>query len=306
MGQYILRRLALVVPQVWVGVTLIFVLFRLVPGDPATLMAGLSATQSDIDRLRHQLGLDQPLYVQYVQYLWGLLRGDLGISPVFQDQVVQQLVARYPVTIKLAILTMALASVVGVGIGVFAAVRHRTWLDYVSMVGAVGGVSIPNFWLGLMLAFVFAVQLKLVPISGGSSPASVILPVVTLATYPTALLARMTRSSMLDVLNQDYVRTARAKGLAERWVILRHALTNTLIPVVTVAGLQFGYLLGGAIVVESVFAWPGIGLLMIDSIRARDYTMVQAIALTFALTFLFVNLAVDLLYARLDPQVRYT
>ncbi len=305
MTNYVLRRIVLFVPMLWVTVTLVFVIFRLVPGDPAALIAGPSGTREIIELIRQQMGLDQPLYVQYLNYLWGLVHGDFGMSTVFRNHVAEQLLARYPLTLQLAGFAITLALVVGILVGIVSAVRPYSWVDYASMLGAIAGVSLPNFWLGLMLVIVFAVQLRIFPVTGSGDLNALVLPAITLATYPTAIIARMTRSSMLEVLRQDYVRTARSKGLAERAVILRHALRSALIPTVTVAGIQFGYLLGGSIVVETVFAYPGIGLLMIDSIRMRDYTVVQAVAISFGFTFLLINLVVDLLYAYLDPQVHY-
>lgn len=305
MTNYLIRRLLLFVPMLWVTVTLVFVVFRLVPGDPAVLVAGTSATQETIEMIRKQMGLDQPIYVQYMSYLWGLLHGDFGLSAAYGTHVLQTVQDRYPLTLQLAGSAILIALVIGVSAGVISAVKQYSWIDYASMLGAIAGVSIPNFWLGLMLVIVFAVQLRMLPVTGAGDPSALILPAITLATYPTAIIARMTRSSMLEVLRQDHVRTARAKGLSERVVIIRHALRGALIPTVTVAGIQFGYLLGGSIVVETVFAWPGMGLLMMDSIRLRDYSVVQASTIIFGSTFLLINLLVDVLYAYLDPQVHY-
>lgn len=306
MTTYLLRRLLLAIPTLWAAITLVFFLFRLVPGDPAELIAGELAPREVVESIRRQMGLDQPLWVQYVRYLGGLARGDFGISKVFQQNAGQQLAQRLPATLELAGLAMLLAFVLGVAAGLVAALKQYSWLDSLLMLGAVSGISIPNFWLGLMLIMLFGVTLGWLPISGRGGLESVILPALTLAAYQLAVIARMTRSSMLEVLRQDYVRTARAKGLRERVVVLTHALRNALIPTVTIAGLQLGYLLGGSIVVETVFAWPGLGSLMIESVRIRDYTMVQAVATLFAATFILVNILVDLLYAYLDPRVQYT
>jgi ABC-type dipeptide/oligopeptide/nickel transport system permease component len=305
MGTYLLRRLLLAIPTLWVAVTLVFFIFRLVPGDPAELIAGEMAPRELVESIRRQMGLDQPLPVQYVRYLGGLARGDLGVSKVFQQNAGEQLAARLPATLQLAGLAMLLAFAVGVLAGVVSAVKRYSWLDYVATLGAVGGVSIPSFWLGLMLIMLFSVGLGWLPTAGNTGPESIILPAVTLSAYQMAIIARMTRSSMLEVLGQDYVRTARAKGAREGTIVLGHALRNALIPTVTIAGLQMGYLLGGSVVVETVFAWPGLGSLMIDSIRIRDYTMVQAVALVFAAMFLLINVLVDALYAYLDPRVQY-
>ena len=305
MGAYFLRRALVAVPTLWVAVTVVFFLFRLIPGDPAELMAGEMAPRELVESIRRQMGLDQPLPIQYLRYVGGLLRGDLGVSKVFQQNAGEQIAARLPATLQLAGLAMLLAFALGVAAGVISALKRGSWLDHLATLGAVGGISIPSFWLGLMLIMAFSVWLGLLPTGGRTGWDSVVLPAITLAAYQIAIIARMTRSSMLEVLGHDYVRTARAKGIRERGVVMTHALRNALIPTVTVVGLQMGYLLGGSIVVETVFAWPGLGSLMIDSIRNRDYPMVQGVALVFAATFLVVNLVVDALYAYLDPRVQY-
>ncbi len=305
MARYLFRRVLLIPPTLLVVVTLVFIIFRLVPGDPAQLMAGDSASADVVQSIQHQLGLDRPLPVQYGRYLADLARGNLGTSPVYGDRVASQVLDRLPASVLLACAAMVIASVVGVAAGVVAATHRASWLDYLCTIGAVGGISFPGFWLGLMLIIVFAVTLGWFPVAGLHGPRSLVLPAVTLAVNQMAVIARMTRSSMLQVLDQDYIRTARAKGLRERLVLTRHALGNALIPTVTIAGLQFGYLLGGSVIIETVFAWPGVGRLLIDAIQTRDYTTVQAVVLLFALLALIVNLAVDLLYAILDPRVRY-
>lgn len=302
---FLVRRVLFAIPALWVAITLVFFLFRLIPGDPAQLIAGESAPRQVVENIRHQMGYDQPLPLQYGRYLSGLVHGDLGVSKVYQQNAAAQLEQRAPATYTLAGLAMLLALVFGVLGGVISAVKQFSWIDYVATVTAVAGISIPAFWLGLMLISLFAVELGWCPTGGFEEPGSIVLPAVTLAAYQLAVIARQTRSAMLEVLRQDHVRTARAKGLRERSVLVRHALRNALIPTVTIAGLQMGYLLGGSIIVETVFSWPGLGSLMIDSIRIRDYTMVQAVALLFAATFMIINLAVDALYAYLDPRVRY-
>jgi ABC-type dipeptide/oligopeptide/nickel transport system permease component len=302
---FLIRRVLLFIPTLLVAVTLVFVIFRLVPGDPAQLAAGESAPQSVVETIRRDMGLDKPIWVQYLNYLRDLSRGDLGTSRVYHQGVLDELLNRLPATMMLAGAAMLIALVIGVTTGVLSAVRPGSWVDYLSMVTAVAGVSMPSFWLGLMLIILFSVRFDIFPVAGFSSPMSIVLPAVTLAANQLAVLARITRSSMLGVLGQDYVRTARAKGLKERLVILRHGLRNALIPTVTIAGMQLGYLLGGSLVVETVFAWPGLGRLMIDSIQQRDYTMIQAIVILFAAMMLVINLAVDVLYGLLDPRVRY-
>ena len=305
MVKYLLRRLLLILPTVWIAVTIIFVIFRLVPGDPAELIAGEMAPREVVQAIRAQMGLDQPMHIQYVRYLGGLLRGDLGVSKVYGARVLDQLLLRFPATLELAIAAMLIAFIVGLTAGIISATRYNSLFDYLSMLGAIAGVCVPAFWLGLMLILFFSVGLGWLPSTGRGGLRTLVLPAVTLSAYQMAVIARMTRSSMLEVIQQDYIRTARAKGLAEWAVIYGHALKNALIPTITIAGLQFGFLLGGSIVVESVFAWPGLGSLMIDSIRHRDYTMVQGTAVLYTTVCLLINLLVDLVYSALDPRVRY-
>ncbi len=305
MGTYLARRLVLFLFNVWLAVTLVFFIFRLVPGDPAQLIAGELAPEEVVQSIRRQLGLDQPLYVQYLRYLGGLLQGDLGISKVYQQRALDQIVAKLPATALLAVAAMGVAFVVGVAAGMAAAVLRNSWFDNLILGLAVLGVSVPAFWLGLVLIMVFAVALGLLPVAGFGSPTALILPAATLAANQLAVIARMTRAGMLEVLSQDYIRTARAKGLPGRLILLRHGLKNALIPTVTIAGLQLGYLLGGSVVVETVFAWPGLGRLMVESVQFRDYTMVQGVVLVYAVGSLGVNLFVDLIYCALDPRVRY-
>jgi len=288
------------------GVSLVvFLLLHLLPGDPARIIAGLLASEEDVAHLRTELGLDQPLVLQYLNFLGNLLHGDLGHSVRTRQPVLDEVLARLPATIQLAVISMVVAGWLGILAGVLAATRPDSLFDYLTSLGTLFGVSMPVYWLGLMLITLFAVQWQLVPAAGNDQPTSWILPSLTLAAFSVALIARMTRSSMLEVLHQDYVRTAWAKGLAERGVIFRHALKNAFIPVLTVLGLQFGALLGGAVLTESVFAWPGIGRLMVDSIFARDYPVVQGVVLVFATMFILLNLVVDVLYAYLDPRIHY-
>ncbi len=305
MSAYILRRLVLAVPTL-VGVTLVvFALIRLVPGDPARLVLGLQASEEEVQRLRVQLGLDQPLPMQYARFLARLLQGDLGRSVVTGEPVLREIGARLPATVQLAVTSTVVATLAGVAAGVVSATRQSSWWDYAVMTVALFGISLPVFWLGLMLMLLFSVHLRWLPAGGYGTPAHLVLPTVTLAAFSVAIIARMTRSSLLEVLHQDYVRTAWAKGLSSRAVVLRHALKNALIPVVTVIGLQFGGLLGGAILTETVFAWPGMGRLLVGAIVARDYPVVQGTVLVFAALFTLVNLAVDVLYAYVDPRIHY-
>lgn len=302
---FAMRRILASIPTLF-GVTLIvFFMVRVLPGDPARILAGLLAPQVEVDRIRVQLGLTQPLPVQYKIFLSHLIRGDLGRSIVTQGPVAAEIANRLPQTAMLAAVASVLAGILGIASGIAVSTRQYTATDYFVTVLALAGVSIPVFWLGLMLMLVFAVGLHLVPAGGYTGPVSLILPSITLAAFSLAIVERMTRSSMLESLRQDYVRTARAKGLAERLVVYRHALRNALIPVVTVIGLQFGSLLGGAVLTETTFAWPGLGRLLVDAISARDYPIIQGVVLLFAVTFLVVNLLVDLLYGYIDPRIKY-
>ncbi|MGQ9558436.1 MAG: ABC transporter permease [Desulfurispora sp.] len=334
MASYIARRLLLLFP-VLLGVSIfVFVVLHVFTTDPAALMLGQHATTQQIEALREELGLNDPLYVQFGRFLWQVLHGDLGRSLMTRAPVTDEIMARFPATIELAFMAMLIATIVGVFVGVLAAVKQYSIFDYLSMVGALAGVSMPIFWLGLMLILLFAVQLGWLPVAGridiGMEPARItglylldslltgnwaafvsafkhlMLPALALASYSMAIIARMTRSTMLEVIRQDYVRTARAKGLVESLVIYRHALRNALIPVVTVVGLQMGSLLGGAVLTETVFSWPGIGGLLVNAILAADYPLVQGCVILIATIFVVVNLLVDLLYAFLDPRIRYS
>ncbi len=288
------------------GVTIIvFLMLHLLPGDPARVIAGLLATEEDVAHLRTQLGLNQPLIVQYGNFLGNLLHGNLGISARTSQPVLDEVLARLPATLQLALLSTAIASCFGIIGGVIAATHHNSIIDYLTSALTLFGSSMPAYWLGLMLIILFAVNLQILPAAGNEGPASFILPSLTLAAFSIALITRMTRSSMLEVLHQDYVRTARAKGIQERGVLFHHALKNALIPVITVIGLQFGTLLGGAVLTESVFGWPGVGQLLLNSISARDYPTVQGVVLVFSAMFILLNLVVDMLYAYLDPRIRY-
>ena len=301
---YILRRLLHIIPVLF-GVTLLtFSMLHLIPGDPAQILAGPDASASDIMALRQQMGLDRPLAVQYVGYLEGLAQGDLGRSMSTRRPVLEELMDRFPNTLILAVAGVGVAVLLGIPIGVFAAIRARTMVDHAAMVLALLGISAPAFWLGFILMMVFSVHLGWFPSAGYRSWGHLVLPAFTLGTGAMAIVARMTRSSLLEVLNQDYVRTARAKGLHEMLVIAKHALRNALIPTTTVVGLSFGSLLGGAVLTEMVFAWPGLGRLIVYSIGIRDLPVIQGAVLLLALTFVLVNLGVDLLYGLIDPRVR--
>ncbi len=270
------------------------------------MIAGVLATDEDVARIRHQIGLDSPLPVQYLTFVGQLLHGDLGVSVRSGDTVIHEILGRLPYTIELAIISTAVATLVGVTAGVVAASRRHSWVDLFVSGAAVFGISMPVYWLGLMLIILVVIQLHVpLPASGANHPLGFVLPSVTLAFFSMALIARMTRSSMLEVLGQDYVRTARAKGASRQSVLLRHALRNALLPVIT-AILQFGALLGGAVLTETVFSWPGVGRLLVDSIFSRDYPVVQGIVLIFSGSFILVNLIVDLCYSYVDPRIRYS
>ncbi len=305
MWRYILKRVVLALP-VLLGVSVVvFVAIRLIPGDPAQLMAGQAATQEVVQQIRQSLGLDQPLPVQYLYFLRNVVRGDLGRSLFNGAPVAEELAQRFPRTVRLALASMAVASLIGIPAGILAATRRSTWVDTAVMLVALAGVSVPVFWLGLNLILLFSVRLQWLPSFGYETWRHLVLPSLTLGAASTAIVARMTRSAMLEVLGQDYVRTARAKGLAERVVVNRHALRNALIPVVTVLGLQLGTLLSGAVLTETVFAWPGIGRLLVEAVLARDYPIIQGATLLIAATFVVLNVAVDVLYGLLDPRIRY-
>ncbi|EKP95327.1 ABC transporter permease [Thermaerobacter subterraneus] len=305
MKRYIVKRLLAAVITL-LGVTFaVFLTVRLIPGDPAVVIAGPMASAQEVERIRTQLGLDRPFLEQYGAYLSRLIRGDLGVSARTQQPVLREILARLPYTLELALVSGALATVTGVAAGVIAATRRYTLFDYLASFGTLLGVSMPVYWLGILLIVLFAVRLQWLPAAGADEPASIVLPALTLTAYSVALVARMTRATMFEVLEQDYVRTAWAKGLPRRRIIYRHALRNALVPIVTVVALQFGALLGGAVLTESVFAWPGLGLLLVDSIFARDFPMVQGIVLIYSTMIILLNLGVDLLYAYVDPRIRY-
>jgi peptide/nickel transport system permease protein len=284
---------------------IVFLMVRLLPGDPAQVLAGLLATEEDVARLRVDLGLNQPLYVQYGVFVGRLLHGNLGLSARTSQPVLAEIKPRLRSTLTLAVVSAALATLGGMTAGALAATRPYSRFDYLLSLATLFGVSMPTYWLGLMLIIVFAVHLNWLPAAGSEGAKSLILPALTLAAFSVALIARMTRASMLEVLGQEYVRTARAKGLGESLVVARHALRNAFVPILTVVGLQFGALLGGAVLTESVFGWPGMGLLLIESIFSRDYAMVQGIVLVFSTLFILTNLIVDLLYVVIDPRIRY-
>jgi len=305
MLQYVIKRLLSTIP-VLLGISLLlFFMLRMLPGDPAQVLAGQMASPEDVKIIRHQLGLDRPIFVQYGIFLSRLVRFDLGRSARTQNPVIKEIWARLPNTVLLAMAAITLACLFGIPAGIISAVRPYTWIDYLFTSMALFGISMPVFWLGLMLVVVFSMILHWLPAGGTGSWKHIILPSFTLAAFVVAFITRMTRASMIEALSQDYTTTARSKGLREEVVIVKHALRNALIPIVTVVGLQFGLLLGGAVLTETVFAWPGLGRLIVDSILARDYPVIQGTILIFGLVYILVNLGVDLMYAYIDPRIRY-
>ncbi len=336
MGRFLIKRLSLLIPTLLGVVTLVFFMIALSPGDPARVMLGERANAQQLEALRAELGLDEPLGVQYGLYLKRVIRLDFGKSIKSGRPVMDEIKDLFPATIELAFFAMIFASVVGIIIGVLSATRKNTWIDYTSMVGALFGVSMPVFWLALVLIMVFSVGLDLLPTGGrmnvrfyfepitnfyiidaiifliregdpkylSSALKHLILPAVALGTIPLAIIARVTRSSMLEVLKQDYIKTARSAGIKERRVVYRYALKNALLPVITIIGLQFGLLLSGAILTETIFAWPGIGKWLYHAIEARDYPAVQGGVVIISTTFVLINLIVDILYTIVNPKIR--
>lgn len=306
MSSYILRRLVLLVPVLLGVAIIVFGMVRLLPGDPAVAMAGVHATPEYISQVRADLGLDEPMPVQFGIFMQRLFRGDLGISTRTNRPAAMEIWPRFLNTLALTFVALLIATILGIAVGVISSTRPYSIYDQLTMVFSLFGVAAPVFWLGLILMLIFSVRLGWLPSSGMGTPQHFVLPALTLAAHSTALIARMTRSSMLEVLNMDYITTAKSKGLTEKVVVVKHALRNALIPIVTILGLRFGLLLGGAVLTETVFSWPGVGRLMVDSILARDYPVVQGSVLLLALLFVLINLFVDILYAFLDPQIQYS
>ncbi|SFQ94775.1 ABC transporter permease [Desulfoscipio geothermicus] len=334
MLRYVIKRILLLIP-VLLGISFfVFMVLHLFTTDPAALMLGQHATNEQVAALREELGLNDPVWVQFFRFLSDLVQGDFGRSLMTRAPVLDEIFSRFPATVELALAAIFIAAIVGITVGVVSAVKQYSVFDYFSMIGALLGVSMPIFWLGLMMIVLFSLKLHWLPVSGridiGMEPVHItglyimdsiltrdweslksallhiIMPATALASYSMAIIARMTRSTMLEVIRQDYIRTARAKGLKETVVTYRHALRNALIPVITVIGLQMGVLMGGAVLTETVFSWPGIGSRLVDAILASDYPMVQGSIIFIATVFVVVNLVVDLLYAWLDPRIKYS
>ena len=304
MHKYVLKRILLLIP-VLLGVSLlVFAIMSLTPGDPAKLILGENAPKEAVLKLREEMGLNDPFFMQYFRFVKNAIMGDFGRSYTTGREVFGEIFARFPNTLILAVIGIIISVCIGIPIGIISATRQYSFLDSFSMVIALLGVSMPVFWLGLMLILTFSVKLGWLPSGGFDGLKSIILPAVTLGVGSAAIITRMTRSSMLEVIRQDYIRTARAKGVAEKVVINKHALKNALIPIITVVGLQFGHLLGGAVLTESVYSWPGVGRLMVDAIRQKDTPTVLAAVVFLAAAFSVVNLLVDILYAYVDPRIK--
>jgi len=304
MIRHLLLRLLFTIPAIWLILTMVFLLVHIVPGDPVQQMLGFGARAEDLDRLRHALGLDQPLHVQYGRYLAGLARGDWGQSFRFQLPVLRLVLERYPATLELALVGLLACAGIGIPAGVWAAHRRGHAADRAVGFFTLLGLSVPNFALGPLLILLFSIVLGWLPVSGRGGPSHLVLPAITLGGALAAILTRMVRSSMIEELSSDYVRTARAKGLRAPAVLFRHAFRNALIPIITILGLQFGTLLAGTIVTENIFSWPGIGRLAVQAIQSRDYPLLQGCILMIALSYVLVNFATDILYALVDPRIR--
>lgn len=305
MFQYIIRRLLVAIPSIFGVLVIVFAMVRLAPGDPALLLAGEFADAATVERIRERFGLNEPVHVQFGRFISGVFQGDLGRSTRTNREVTADLIDYFPNTLELALGAILVALVIGIGLGVASALKPNTWIDALSMILALIGVSMPVFWFGLLAILYFSVELGWFPVAGRGTLSHLVLPAITLGVSSTGIIARMTRSAMLDVLGQDYIRTARAKGLPGSGVVFKHALRNALVPVITVGGLEFGSLMAGAVITETVFTWPGIGRLLVQSILARDYPIVQGAVLLIALSFIVINILVDLVYAFVDPRIRF-
>ncbi len=304
MGRYILRRILVTIPVLLCVTFLIFTMMHFTDGDPARLILGDTATEEEVAALQREMGLDRPFFEQYVRYMWNLFHGDLGVSYMTKLPVSNEIMTRLPVTIRLALLSCIFAVVIGIPAGIISAVKQYTILDNIITVLALIGITMPNFWLALLLVLFFSVKLGVLPASGLYGPLYYIMPVISISAASLATITRMTRSSMLEVIRSDYIRTAKAKGLSERQVIIKHGLKNALIPIITIIGIQFAGGLSGAVVNEQVFAIPGLGKLMVDAIKNRNYPLVEGGVLVIALMCSIVNLAVDLMYAIADPRIK--
>jgi peptide/nickel transport system permease protein len=305
LARYIFKRILVGIPILFLVITTVFFAFRLIPGDAARILAGDDAPIERVELIRGQLGLDRPVLVQYGAYLSGILRGDLGVSFSSRRPVAVEIGTRFWNTFSLSLAAISLATLIGIMLGVLSALFRGTLIDHLVTVVALLGISVPVFWLGLLMMQLFSVNLGWLPAAGHGTWRHFVMPTITLSVFSIAFITRMTRSSLLETIAQDYVRTARAKGVRERWVLILHSLRNALLPVTIVVGLRFGYMVGGAVITEEVFAWPGLGRLLILAVGQRDIPLVQGLLLVFATSFVVVNLLVDIVYAFLDPRIRY-
>jgi peptide/nickel transport system permease protein len=305
MKTYLFRRLLILLPVLWGVITLVFLFIHIIPGDPVVAMLGEQASAADVQNLREQLKLNEPLHIQYFLYIKALLKGDLGISLITEEPVSHIILKHYPATIELALASILIALALSLPLGIISATHKNKPIDHVSRLLALLGLSMPNFWLGPMLIIIFSLKLNIFPVSGPGGLNHLILPAVTLGTAMAAFLTRMIRSSMLEELSKEYIRTARAKGLSKWRIIFKHALKNALIPVLTIIGLQFGILLTGAIITETIFSWPGIGRMTIQAIQQRNYPLVQGAILSISVTYIFINTITDIAYAWLNPRIRF-
>lgn len=305
MVAYIVRRVLISIPILFLVVTAVFFAFQLIPGDPAQMYAGEQATQEVLEAVRKELGLDRPVLVQYVSYFRRLFQGDLGKSFITRRPVIVEIRSRFWNTVKLSVAAITVATFAGITMGLISAVNQERGWDYLFSVLSLVGISTPVFWLALLLMYVFSIRLGVLPTSGNDTWRHYLMPTFSLAVYSIAFITRMTRSSLLELFGEDFVRTARSKGLTERSVLVTHVLRNALIPITTIVGLRFGYMLGGAVITETIFAWPGMGRLLVTAVEQRDIPVVQGVLLVFATSFVLVNLTVDILYGFIDPRIRY-
>lgn len=305
MKTFIIRRILLLIPVIFGVITLVFFLIHLTPGDPVDIMLGENASSADRENLTKELHLNEPLGIQYLQFLGRLIRGDLGKSLHSREDVRASIMKRYPNTLELALFSMFVGISIALPLGIFSALKQHSFIDSTSLFVSLLGISVPNFWLGPMLILFFSVQLDLFPVSGKEGLLDFVLPGITLGLGMAAILTRMIRSSLLEVKNKEYILCAKAKGLSEFKLVIKHNLRNALIPVITIVGLQFGGLLAGSIITETIFSWPGIGRLTVQAINTRDYPLVQGCVLMISLTYVFINLGTDLLYAVIDPRIKY-
>lgn len=305
MISYIVRRVLISIPILFLVVTLVFFAFQLIPGDPAQMYAGEQATKEVLEKVRKDLGLDRPVLVQYVSYLQRLVQGDLGQSFITRRPVIVEIKSRFWNTVKLSIVAITFATVLGLVMGTISAVNREGRWDYFFSILSLFGISTPVFWLALLLMYFFSIRLGILPTSGNDTWRHYIMPTFCLAVFSVAFITRMTRSSLLELLGEDFVRTARAKGLTEYRVLSTHVVRNALIPIITIVGLRFGYMLGGAVITETIFAWPGMGRLLVTAVEQRDIPIVQGVLLVFATAFVVVNLSVDVIYGFVDPRIRY-